>query len=355
MKSGGYLIAISLGLGSIVGSITNGTFTFTADSSSSPVMSIIINLVAILGIVSFVSGLIIEIYEQCIGEAATKNRAKSIDLRSLSQANAPKLCKVFPSLIESSGLHDDLYLIQQGNESLPDWLSRSTSALTVFAKDHLLKMNQYETEHPLALGAQAHVPHCFALGFLIANRRLVNYYCWNRDLNKDDKSRWIDCRDKRTRGQSTEHCVKTKLAGHIDDVKEVKQLGLSIEMSIASDIDSFMTKIGLDAVCQIRLKNQSIGNLYSEKEQVKIVHEIRSLLNNDIFKKYQSLEELHISITGQASFIMRLGADFNQNHFPHLIKVYHFENQGYPWCFSISPNKGSVEYSILKDVVGEAA
>lgn len=354
MKSGGYILVGCLGIGSAVGSITNGTFTLTADSSSSPVLSIIINFVVIIGIICFTVGFIIEVYERLVGEAATKNRSKSIDLRSLSQAHAPKLSRSFPSLIESSGIQEDLYLAPKGNEVLSDWLSRSTLALNYFAKNHLSRLNKYENEHPLALGAQAHVPHCFVLGFLIANRRLINYYCWNRDLNKDDKSRWIDCRDRRTKGLSTDSHIKTILASNIDDKSKVKKLGLSIEVSIASNPDSFMSTVGLDAVCQIGVKNQTVGNLFSEKEQVKIINEIRYLLNNTL-KSHPVLTELHITITAQASFIMRLGADFNQNHFPPVIKVYHFENQGYPWCFNVSPNKDSVEYSMLRDSIGETA
>jgi hypothetical protein len=347
IKSGLSIALVFLGVGSLVGSVSYEGFSLNIDSGSSSVIPFIVNSFAIIGLISLVAGTLLEIYERFWGEASKDNRAKSIDLRSLSQANAPKLSKSFPSLVESAGIHNDLFLIQHSDESLSNWLQRSTTALTSFAKDDLVKINHYESDHPLALGALAHVPHCFALGFLIANRRLAHYYCWNRDRNKSDKSRWIDCRDKRTKGQSTNGFVKTVMSSDVDTPEEVKKLGLSIEMSITSKPEDFLTKIGLDAVCQIGLENQDIGNLFSEKEQVKIIGEIRTLLNNDLFKKYPKIEELHITITAQASFVMRFGADLNQNHFPSVIKVYHFENQKYPWCFNVSPNKTDVEYSVL--------
>jgi len=347
MKSGISIATIFLSLGSLAGSVSYQGFNLNIDSGSSSVIPFIINLFAIIGLIILVLGILLEIHEHLCGEASKGNRAKGIDLRSLSQANPPKLSKSFPSLIESAGIHDDLYLIQKSDESLSNWLQRSTTALSHFAKNNLVKINQHESDHPLALGALAHVPHCFSLGFLISNKRLVNYYCWNRDLNKNDKSRWIDCRDKRTKGQSTSDFVKTVMSSNIDTPQEVKKLGLSIEMSITSNPENFLTKIGLDAVCKIGLKDQAIGNLFSEKEQVKIIGEIRKLLNNDLFKKYPNIEELHITITAQASFIMRFGADFNQNHFPSVIKIYHFENQKYPWCFNVSPNKTDIEYSVL--------
>lgn len=355
MKTGLTIAAISIGVGSYVGSISYQGFVLTADSNSSPIIPIIINIFICFGLISLFFGFFLELYEHFWGEAAKANRAKSIDLRSLTQANAPKLSLVFRSLIESSGVHDDLYLSPKENECLSDWLLRSVTAFNSFAKSHLLKLNQYENEHPLALGAQAHIPHCFVLGFLIGNKRLVNYFCWNRDLHKNDKSRWIDCRDKRMRGQSTNNHINAIISRKIDNDTDVRKLGLSIEMSIPSNPKNFMMKAGLDAVYQIGLENQTIGNLFSEKDQVNIINEIRLLLNNNIFKKYENLAELHITITAQASFIMRLGADFNQNHFPHTIKIYHFENQRYPWCFHVSPNIDSIEYSIHSDLIGEVA
>ncbi|WP_233979400.1 SAVED domain-containing protein [Pectobacterium versatile] len=347
MKVGISVAGLFLGLGSLVGSFSYEGFTLSADSNSSPVIPFIINVFACLGLASLAIGILLEIYEHLWGEASKDNRAKSIDLRSLTAAKAPTLSKSFPSLVESSGIHDALYLEAKSGESLTKWLTRSTEALSKFAQEDLVKINDFESGHPLAMGALAHVPHCFSLGFLVANRRLVHYYCWNRDSKKTEKSRWIDCRDQRTRGQSISGQVNVIQSEHVTKTEDVTKIGLSIELSIPSSPEKFLEKIGVDVVYQIGLKNQSIGNLFSEKEQVKIVCEIRELINNNILARYKNVKELHLSITGQASFIMRLAADMNQNHLPKAIKVYHFEKQNYPWYFELSPNSDSVKFSVL--------
>lgn len=347
MKAGIGIAGIFLGIGSLVGSFSYEGFTFSADSNSSPVIPFIINGFAFLGLCCLTIGMLLEVYERFWGEASKGNRAKSIDLRSLAVAKAPTLSKSFPSSVESSGIHDALFLEKKPGESLTDWLTRSTRALSKFAQEDLVKINDFESEHPLAIGALAHVPHCFALGFLVANRRLVHYYCWNRDSKKTEKSRWIDCRDQRTRGQSISGQVNVLQSEHVTKIEDVTKIGLSIELSIPSSPEKFLEQTGVDVVYQIGLKNQSIGNLFSEKEQVKIVCEIRELINNNIFTRYKNVKELHLSITGQASFIMRLAADMNQNHLPKAIKVYHFEKQNYPWYFELSPNSDSVKFSVL--------
>ncbi len=347
MQVGFAIASLALGFGSLVFSMTFNGIVFTADTDSSMVSPILINMFLIIGELALVSGILLEIYQHFLGEASQAKRAKSIDLRSLPKGHAPQLSKVFSQTIESSGTRKSLYLQQQNGESLNDWLDRSTNALTTFAQNELNELNQHDSEHPLALGAIAHVPHCFTLGFLVANRRLVNYYCWDRDSKKEEKSRWIDCRDKRTRGQSISGQVKTYLSGNISSDKDVRKLGLSIELSIPSVAEVFLEKVNLDAVCQIKLPKQYIGNLFSEKEQVKVISEIRELMNNQLLKQYSNVAELHITITGQNSFIMRFAADLNQNHIPSVINVYHFEKNNYPWFFSLSPNSDEVKYSLL--------
>lgn len=346
MQVGLAVAGIALGIGSLVFSMSFNGIVLTADTNGSTVSPILINTFLIIGELVLVAGIVLEIYQQFWGEASQANRAKSVDLRSLLKGSAPQLSKVFTQTIEGSGTRKSLYLQQQRDELLNDWLDRSSESLTHFAQNELVELNQHESEHPLALGAIAHVPHCFALGFLVANRRLVNYYCWDRDSKKEEKSRWIDCRDKRTRGQSISGEVKGYKSNNICSEKEVKKLGLSIEFSIPSDPEVFLEKAGLDAVYQIKLPKQYIGNLFSEKEQVKIISEIRELMNNQLLKKYSSVEELHITITGQNSFVMRFAADLNQNHIPKVIKVYHFEKNDYPWFFNLSPNSDVVNFSV---------
>ncbi|MGL5402721.1 MAG: SAVED domain-containing protein, partial [Acinetobacter sp.] len=153
--------------------------------------------------------------------------------------------------------------------------------------------------------------------------------------------------DQRTRGQSISKQVNVIQSEHVTKAEDVTKIGLSIELSIPSSPTKFLEQIGVDVVYQIGLKSQSIGNLFSEREQVKIVSEIRELINNNIFARYNNVKELHLSITAQASFIMRLAADMNQNHLPKAIKVYHFEKPNYPWYFELSPNSDSVKFSVL--------
>ena len=349
MQLGLAIAVAALGIGSLVFSMSFNGIVLTADTNSSAVSPFLINIFLVIGELALISGIVLELYQQFLGEGSQANRAKSIDLRSLSQGSAPKLSVEFPNTIEASGTRESLFLQKKTDESLEDWLDRSTQVLTNFAQTELVELNQHESEHPLAIGATAHIPHCFTLGFLVANRRLVNYYCWDRDSKKEEKSRWVDTRDKRTRGQSISEGIKDFLSGRIDDEKEVKKLGLSIELSIKSDPEIFLEKAELDAVCQIKLSKQYIGNLFSEKEQVKIISEIRELMNNQLLKKYSNVEELHITITGQNSFIMRFAADLNQNHIPRAIKIYHFENNSYPWCFNLSPNSDEVSFTVFKN------
>ena len=347
MQVGLAVTGIALGIGSLVFSMSFNGVVLTTATNSSTVSPTLINIFLIIGELALVSGIMLEIYQQFWGEASQANRAKSIDLRSLLKGSAPQLSKVFTQTIEGSGTRKSLYLQQQKDESLNNWLDRSSKSLTHFAQNELVELNQHESEHPLALGAIAHVPHCFALGFLVANRRIVNYYCWDRDSKKEEKSRWIDCRDKRKRGQSISGEVEDYVSDNINSEKDVKKLGLSIEFSIPSDPEVFLEKADLDAVCQIKLPKQYIGNLFSEKEQVKIISEIRELMNNQLLKKYSNVEELHITITGQNSFVMRFAADLNQNHIPSVIKIYHFEKNDYPWVFNLSPNSDVVNFSVL--------
>jgi hypothetical protein len=345
IKTGIRTLLATIGIGSIMAALSYNGISFSTDSNEPVVSPLIINSAAIFGLLSLVMGVCLEFYERILGEAAKFNRSKSIDLRSLSKAHAPKLLDSFPLVIESSGIHNDLFLHQDANESVEAWLKRSTEALSNFANINLARMNEHERNNPLAIGAVAHIPHCFALGFLIANRRLTNYYCWYRDLDKAEKNRWIDCRDKRTRGKSIKEGITVFPLEQISP-DQITKLGISIELSLPSDPKLFRQKTGVDVVYQISAENKSIGNLFSEKEQVKIVKEIRDLVNNEILSTYRNVKEFHITIAAQCSFVMRLAADMNQNHFPEVIKVYHYEKSGYPWCFELSPNQDSLKFAL---------
>ena len=317
--------------GSIVISFINGNISVTVDSSSSPIASLLLNGLLALSIFIVLAGLFLELYQQFFGEASQRNRAKSIDLCSLSGSSPPLLSAASGNTVESSGVHNDLFLTQDKGDTLSQWLRKSSISLQQFAEIDLQRLNKHEADHPLALGAIGHVPHCFVLGFLVGNKRLVHYYCWNREAKKEERSRWIDCRDKRTRGQSTDGRTHLLTAGHVSNDSDVTKLGISIEISIPSNTELFMNDQQLDACAQISVKKQYIGNVFSERGQVKIVEEIRCYLNTELFQRFENLEELHLTITAQASFVMRLGADFNQNHFPSIIKIHHFDRTSYPW------------------------
>lgn len=259
-------------------------------------------------------------------------RAKSIDLRSLDGAAAPTLADTFPSTIETTGLHQDLFLWEEPNKSKEQWLAHCCKTFIKFHTEILRRLNSFEPQKPLALGAIAHVPHCFILGYLVGNKRLVNYYCWQRNTQKQGKERWIDCRDVRSKGQNL--CPIT-YTSDIENNTEVNRIGISIEISMPNDEKKFLSNLDLDLVIKIKVKNQHIGNMFSDVEQANLVSEIREQINS-IFTQYKNIKELHLTITAQCSLVMRLGADFNQNHLRIPIYVYHFENKKYPWAFCLN-------------------
>ncbi|MCD9547273.1 SAVED domain-containing protein [Photobacterium carnosum] len=334
------LILLTIGVSFVV-NVTYEDFSIIIDPNNSLIASMLTNIGYILGIMMFFIGCCIEVYERINGEASSSKRSKSIDLRSLNNSPAPKLCDQFEAIIDQAGLHDDLYLEQKSNESITDWLKQTCHQLLNFKLNKLSNMNTHEPMKPLALGSLAHVPQCFVLGFLVGNRRLVNYYCWNRDNKRPQKSKWVDTRDARDRGVR----LKDEITLTVKDDKEATDVikwGLSIEISFDNDHVKFMDDVGLDAVSKLEVDNKDIGNLFSEVAQVEIVSSIRNYINSTI-PSFPNLEEIHLTITGQASFIMRLGGEFDQNHFQFVKKIHHFErkSQSYPWCLVLDPTSNS--------------
>ncbi|NNN70524.1 SAVED domain-containing protein [Vibrio sp. 3-2(1)] len=331
MASSSKLILLTLGVSFVV-NISYGDLNVIIDPYNSSIGSMLTNIGYIIGIVMFSIGCCIEIYERVNGEASSSKRSKSIDLRSLHNSPAPKLCDQFEATIDQAGLHDDLYLEQKANESSTDWLARTRDQLIDFKLNKLSNMNTHEPMKPLALGSLAHVPQCFVLGFLAGNRRLVNYYCWNRDNKRPQKSKWVDTRDARDRGTRLKDDVTLTLKDGVE-ASDVIKWGLSIEISFDNDHVNFMNNAGLDAVSKLEVDNKSVGNLFSEVAQVEIVSSIRNYINSTI-PSFPNLKEVHLTITGQASFIMRLGGEFDQNHFQFVKKIHHFDrnSQSYPWC-----------------------
>ncbi|MDV5393028.1 SAVED domain-containing protein [Shewanella xiamenensis] len=333
------LFGLTVGV-SLVVNVSHGDFGILIDPNSSPVANLFVNIAYLIALLVFSCGAFLEFKERLYGEASSTKRAKSIDLRSLNNSPAIKLCDQFEVTIDQAGLHDDLYLDQQLNESTVDWLSRTCKQFDDFASIKLANMNKHEPMKPLALGALAHVPQCFVLGFLVGNRRLVNYYCWNRDNERPQKNKWVDTRDSRDRGTRIKKEVALLYKNGINP-NNVVRWGLSIEVSFNNDHNNFMTDLNLDAVSKIEVEQKGVGNLFSEVAQVGVVSRIRSYIN-ETMRTFPQLKEIHITITGQASFLMRLGADFNQNHLP-TIKIYHFDrnNNTYPWCLVLNPSTPS--------------
>ena len=104
MKTGLALTTVFAGIGSLVGSISTEGMTLSVDNNSSPVWPFLINCLVILGLFFLIIGFLIELYERLCGEASNAHRAKSIDLRTLSEAKAPTLAKSYHSTVESSGM-----------------------------------------------------------------------------------------------------------------------------------------------------------------------------------------------------------------------------------------------------------
>ena len=338
LSSARYLGKMGLGLlllgsPSLLFKFSRGDLSLLIDTSSAPQPEIILTSIMFLGFLCILLSIFIELKERFFGEAVSMKRAKSIDLRSLKGAAAPTLADSFTSTIETTGLHQDLFLWQERTQTTQEWLMQCSNVFMDFSDNSLQRLNSFEPQKPLALGAIAHVPHCFVLGFLVGNKRLTNFYCWQRNTTGKDSDRWIDCRDARSRGQ--ELCVsETLINSDIDNDDLVRCVGISIEISMSNDIDVFMSYLKLDRAVRYEVMSKSIGNMFSDREQVNLVDSIRVHIN-ELNKKYKNMTELHLTIMGQCSLVMRLGAEFNQNHFNFDIYIQHFQNNSYPWALVI--------------------
>ncbi|MEZ8858062.1 SAVED domain-containing protein [Vibrio atlanticus] len=321
-------------IGSLAFQFSNGEYSFVIDTASDSGVEIAAIVGVYVSIAMILVGFFFEVYSMLFGESALHNRAKSIDLRSLDGAAAPTLCASFSSTIEPAGLHDDLFMWKSRNQTLEDWLEGSSVKLQKFYDESLQRLNGFEPNKPLALGAIAHVPHCFMLGYLVGNKRLVNYYCWNRNNEKKQKARWIDCRDARSRGQQLE---SSKIMERLDVLdSHVTKLGISVEVSFDNDLKLFFENLELERAISYGVENTSVGNMFSDVEQSNLVKSLRNEINNTLLNKYPHVTEIHLTIMAQASLIMRIGAEFNQNHFNQQIHIHHFDGVGYPWSLHIN-------------------
>lgn len=319
--------------------VPNGLTLSLSDGSTS-IPSWAVGILSILAIVTFIIGVVLQVLDWKKARGERKNKAKGITLLSLPVSRPPQLEEQFYQTIESSRTTRDSNLVKIENESDSQWLSRSETSLNQLT-NHTIK--ELEAENPnlvLAVGAIAHIPHAFGLGFLLANRRNTNYYCWDRDRKDKENNNWLDVRNIMGFNTKFNHRLVSSNNANI------KKLGLSVEVSMNNDENIFMEILSLDAVVVISVNNPIIGNLFSYEGQVSLVKGIREHLNNCIFNQYKSIEELHITIMAQSSFVMRLASEFNQNHFPAILKVHHYQNHDYPWCAVMNPNNPSIAFEL---------
>lgn len=301
-------------------------------------------LVVIFGILSIlmvVLGVVLLVADWFKERNERKHKAKGITLLSLNHSSPPQLEAQFYQTIESSRTSQNSNLIKKENESDTEWLHRSECSINNINNSVIKELELENSNLVLAIGALAHVPHVFGVGFLLANRRNINYYCWDRDRKDKENNNWLDVRN--IMGFKAQFNHKLKRA---HQNSEINKIGLSIEVSMNNDESNFMDKLSLDAVATIHVEDKKIGNLFSYEAQMSLVTGIRDYLNNEIFGQYKSIQELHLTIMGQASFIMRLASEFNQNHFPAVIKVHHYEKQGYPWCAVMQPNNPEITFEM---------
>ncbi|WP_413472131.1 SAVED domain-containing protein [Shewanella baltica] len=328
---------------SLIFKFQKGDISLLIDSASTPQPIVWLSFIAYFGLFSILLGIFFEVKERIVGEAVPTKRAKSIDIRSLDAAAAPTLADTFHSTIETTGLHQDLFLLQERGQKISSWLEHCCITFIKFSDDTLRRLNSFEPQKPLALGAIAHIPHCFVLGFLVGNKRLVNYFCWQRDIRGKNRARWIDCRDARSNGQCLIEPIFTPT---FYDPTIVKRLGFSIEVSMPNNAEQFLSDLKLDQVVKLQVADKRVGNMFSDIEQSNLVGEIRKQVNF-LLSKYINLVELHITITAQCSLVMRIGADFNQNHISLPVFVHHFQKNEYQWALVLNkPNKKDITYII---------
>lgn len=318
---------------------TNGLVFSFSDGDALPTWLVIIFI--LLSIILIVLGIVLIVLDWIKNRNEKKNKSKGITLLSLPISKPPQLEVQFYETIESSRTSQYSNLIKREGESNFDWLKRSERSLNEI-NNSVIKDLELESQNLiLAVGAIAHVPQVFALGFLLGNRRNINYYCWDRDRNDKENNNWVDVRSYMGfRVKSDCRLIKSEGSSNIE------RMGLSIEVSMNNDELNFMKKLNLDAVAVVHINNKKIGNLFSYEAQFSLISTIRNYLNNDVFNKNKNIKELHITVMSQASFILRLASEFNQNHFPSVIKVHHYEAQEYPWCAVMEPGKSNVKFEI---------
>lgn len=261
---------------------------------------------------------------------ATTSKLTPLEIQSLPKADASHLRS---HLLENSrgsvgdGHFSDLrgsFIAEPLN--IDDWREAITEKLKG-VREFLEQSGRSNPDMKLAVGAIAHVPLLAAIGYYLTNRTNAIFYCWNRD-----KRAWINTEDH-TDGGKRFHIECVKSSGN------AQQVGIILQCSIPVNTEEFLEQTNCEACYLVSLDRVGLGNLFSAYEQQRLCREFREFYNQTIRPQHPQINRLDVTISAQASFVMRLGAEFNQNHMPEEIRVWHFENQKYPWSLSIFPHK----------------
>lgn len=277
-----------------------------------------------MGIILIVSGMYLHL------KKATTSKLTPLEIQSLPKADASHLRS---HLIENSrgSVGDGHFSDLRGSfiaESLDidDWREAITEKLRS-VREFLEQSGRSNPDMKLAIGAIAHVPLLAAIGYYLTNRTNAIFYCWNRD-----KRTWINTEDH-TDGGKRFHIECVKSSGNS------QQVGIILQCSIPVNTEEFLKQTNCEACYLVSLDRVGLGNLFSAHEQQRLCREFREFYNQTIRPQHPQINRLDVTISAQASFVMRLGAEFNQNHMPEEIRVWHFENQKYPWSLSIFPHR----------------
>jgi hypothetical protein len=277
-----------------------------------------------MGVILIVSGIYLHL------KKATTSKLTPLEIQSLPKADASHLRS---HLIENSrgSVGDGHFSDLRGSfiaESLDidDWREAITEKLRS-VREFLEQSGRSNPDMKLAIGAIAHVPLLAAIGYYLTNRTNAIFYCWNRD-----KRTWINTEDH-TDGGKRFHIECVKSSGN------AQQVGIILQCSIPVNTEEFLKQTNCEACYLVSLDRVGLGNLFSAYEQQRLCREFREFYNQTIRPQHPQINRLDVTISAQASFVMRLGAEFNQNHMPEEIRVWHFENQKYPWSLSIFPHR----------------
>lgn len=261
---------------------------------------------------------------------ATTSNLTPLEIQSLPKADISNLRNhIFKNLRGNIG---DGYFLDLRNlfhappENIDMWRNNVIEKLKS-VRNTLEQSGKSNPDMQLAIGGVGHVPILIAIGFYLTNRINAIFYCWHRD-----KRLWVNTEDQTDRGNYFHtKCIKNK--------ENSQKIGVILQCSIPINQEEFLNSSNSDTYYLISLNNIGSGNLFSAHEQQRLCREFGEIYNQIIRPQHPKISHLDITISAQASFILRLGAEFNQNHMPEKIKIWHFENQQYPWFLCLYPHQ----------------